>query len=236
MGNHYIYSYRLTYFGGTAPCYDGDFLSLAICKRDMRRMIGRNYNFDRKSNKDNTYWFIGIVGSTLAKDKDSDFKGCAGNILYVAKVTDVKDFSEYFSNPAYKNRQDQIYEESPDGQYHTDGCDKYFKHNGVKVHDDNIMLQERDWDVQHGSRENYVLISDRYSFIDDDSSIQIVNALNDDEKLAKGVGHSWFETDETSDLVKCLNKIIENQNDHGKRHLPKSIRTGSSGGCGKDKA
>lgn len=44
MNNAYIYSYRLTHFGGTAPCYDGDYLSLAICKRDMRRVIGYRFN------------------------------------------------------------------------------------------------------------------------------------------------------------------------------------------------
>ena len=54
MGKHYIYSYRLTYFGGTAPCYDDDLLSLAICKRDMRRVMGRNFNADRNNNQDNT--------------------------------------------------------------------------------------------------------------------------------------------------------------------------------------
>ena len=58
-----VYSYRLTNFSGTAPCMDNDSLTLAICKRDMRRVIGRQFI----RGTDDTIWFMGIVGSGLAK-------------------------------------------------------------------------------------------------------------------------------------------------------------------------
>ena len=60
----YIYSYRLTHFGGTAPCFEDDLLTLAICKRDMRRVIGNLYNsvFDKIETcclkVENDEWFL----------------------------------------------------------------------------------------------------------------------------------------------------------------------------------
>ena len=235
MGKHYIYSYRLTYFGGTAPCYDDDLLSLAICKRDMRRVMGRNFNADRNNNQDNTYWFIGIVGCGLADASNSIFRGNAGEILYIAKLTDVIDFSDYFSNPKYKNRKDQIYKECKDGKYSTAGCQKWFEHTGSEVHKE-PDLQERDWDVQHGSKETFVLISKEYSFVDLSMS-KTIECLTEDGKLAKGVGHTWFETSDDSKMVKFLEEILSHANiKHGIENLPAEVQKDCAGGCGKDKA
>lgn len=120
---HFVYSYRLTYCGGTAPCFDKNLLSLAICKRDMRRVMGRRFETDREKGKQNTYWFIGIVGTELSNKtvegtSEKPFKGRNGHILYIAKLDDVVPYEEYFtSNELYVNRKDHIYEESSEGSY-----------------------------------------------------------------------------------------------------------------------
>jgi hypothetical protein len=59
--NTYVYSYRLTTFGGAAPAYDNGLFSLAICKTDMRRVIGKRWHNEDKPN----IWVIGINGKGL---------------------------------------------------------------------------------------------------------------------------------------------------------------------------
>ena len=89
MNNAYIYSYRLTHFGGTAPCYDGDYLSLAICKRDMRRVIGYRFNEIKNKAQNDSIWIVGISGTQLSKNNKYF---TADRIIYIAKITDVNTF------------------------------------------------------------------------------------------------------------------------------------------------
>ena len=239
---HFIYSYRLTYFGGTAPCYDENRLSLAICKRDMRRVMGRRFKADKEKKLSNKYWFIGIVGKELANSADSAFKNDAENILYIAEVSDVVDYADYFSDKQYKKRSDCIYEETSEniGSYPKEG-DRFFKHIDKKISDVHSEddLQKRDWDVQHGSRETYVLISDKYAFIDRIKySGRIKEAVNQCKgKLANGVGHTYFEVSEDSELIDILEEIVKESNKHhGITNLPAEAKNKCASGCGKDKA
>ena len=235
MKNNVIYSYRLTYFGGTAPCYDNDLLTLAICKRDMRRVIGREF----RKNPNKTYWFIGIVGTGLEKSTRSVFEGRAGTVLYIAKLTDVIDYSDYFSNPIFRKRLDRIYEESDDGDFGTTGNEKRFKHVDSSISNVHCEkeLQERDWDVAHCSKETFVLVSEEYSFIDPQLSNDLIESLSDGEKLANGVGHSLFEAEDDSRIVCLMNSIVNNAGiTHSKEKLPQVIRDSCNKGCGKDKA
>ena len=236
MKNNVIYSYRLTYFGGTAPCYDNNLLTLAICKRDMRRVIGREF---RKNRLKKTYWFIGIVGTGLEKSSRSVFEGRAGTVLYIAKLKDVIDFSDYFSNPIFRKRLDRIYEESDDGDFGTTGNEKRFKHVDCSISNVHCEkeLQERDWDVAHCSKETFVLVSEEYSFIDPQLSNDLIESLSDGEKLANGVGHSLFEAEDDSRIVCLMNSIVNNAGKtHSKEKLPQVIRDNCNKGCGKDKA
>ena len=80
-----------------------------------------------------------------------------GDILYIAKLTDVLQFEDYFSNVS-DNRRDKIYFPDPGGEY---GNEKKFspkEDNGIH---ETKELWDRDWDVQHGSREAFLLLSDR---------------------------------------------------------------------------
>ncbi len=74
-----VYSYRLTCFDGTAPCDDEGMLTLAICKRDMRRVIGRK--FQRRKKDQRNICFIGLMGKDLKKAFSED-PHKPGEILY----------------------------------------------------------------------------------------------------------------------------------------------------------
>lgn len=234
---HYIYSYRLTYFGGTAPCYDDDVLTLAICKRDMRRVIGRRFITDKNNNQLNTYWIIGIVGNGLASEAGSPFSKDADNILYVAKLNDVIDYVEYFSKEEYKKRSDCIYTKTENGSYEKEGT--FFRHVDLsvsKVHAEK-SFQDRDWDLQHKSRETYVLLSREFFFIEKNRSNDIKEKINNCRgKLANGVGHTYFEVSENSELIGLLKKTVkESKKHHGQENLPSKLQITHHSGCGKDK-
>ena len=223
MGNTYIYSYRLRYFGGTAPCYDADYLSLAICKRDMRRVIGRRFLNNKKND---SFWIIGIVGNKLSCDEN--FANKADDILYIAKIDDVKSYSEYFGNTE-EIRSDKIYIPCVDGNKEHNGM--RFAHNGGDIHSEDY-LQDRDWDVTHKNKnEKYVLISKHYCFLNKAESEKIINIS--DIKPAKGIGHKIAEC--SSDIEAILKEFL-NQKQHGILNLPENLRNSKTQkrGCGKD--
>ncbi len=243
---HFVYSYRLTHCGGTAPCFDGRFLSLAICKRDMRRVMGRRFAEDRGKDKESTFWFIGIIGSQLSRKRldnseEKPFDGREDDILYIAKLNEVIPFEEYFSNnPKYKDRKDHIYEEKTGGDYSiTDetGQTRTYSHvpkSQSEVHIDSY-LQDRDWDRDHPSARKYVLISKEYAILP--GGINFQKFETHDQKFAKGVGHSWFIAENDDQIIKILEqKIAESGKDHGKKNnLPSFLSSGNKMGCGKDK-
>ena len=232
MSKSFIYSYRLTYFGGTAPCYDGNYLSLAICKRDMRRVIGYKFSAVKENNLKDSIWIVGIVGKALEKS-NNDFT--REDIIYIAKITSVKTFCEYFSD--IKNaRTDKIYIPDTNGQYQNQG--KFFSPKANNnVHDDKF-LWDRDWDEQHRNKEKFVLISQEYAFVNKEQSNIIKTEIgkNANYKLAKGVGHTWFECDNNSNIVTLFEDIIGSAKNHNKNTLPTSVRNCAYSGCGKDHA
>ena len=230
MSKSFIYSYRLTYFGGTAPCYDNYYLSLAICKRDMRRVIG--YRFNELKNQNNIIWIVGITGKGLEKS-NNDFT--SEDIIYIAKITSVKTFCEYFSD-IEDSRKDKIYIQDKNGEYQSQ--EKHFSPKANNnVHDDKF-LWDRDWDEQHRNKEKFVLISHEYAFVNKEQSdiIETEISKNADYKLAKGVGHTWFECDSNSNIVALFDEIIASAKNHNKNNLPASVKNGACGGCGKDRA
>lgn len=223
----YIYSYRLTYFGGAAPCYDGEYLSLAICKRDMRRVIG-----DRISKEgENDIWVIGIVGKKLEESTKKNYVFTAEDILYIAKVELAKTFDEYFGITGEK-RADKIYIPDKVGRYSSNGVNfRPTPNNGV--HDEEY-LWDRDWDIAHSNRGKYVLISKEYHFLSKGESEELMGTTLKGCKLAKGVGHTWFLS-EDNELLKCLCDLTRKGN--GVANLPEGLRSCVKlEGCGKDKS
>ena len=197
-----IYSYRLTSFSGAAPCMDNDFLTLAICKRDMRRVIGRQF----VNGTDDTIWFVGIVGAGLAKYSEFSEKG--GDFLYVAKLTDVIRFEDYFADDT-ADRTDKIYFPCKDGAY---GNTKKFtpkQNNGIH---DSVDLWEKDWDKQHGMKECYVLCSDCFCVLTKEQSERIKQLSPSYANYPDKQGHRVFSVEETDQYMLYLNELIDRNN------------------------
>lgn len=218
-----VYSYRITYFGGTAPCYDDGKYTLAICKRDMRRVIGKAMT----ANPNLEVWIVAINGRKLGSEFDYE------QINHIAKIKNVITFGEYFNSK--NTRKDCIYEEcSKETKYISE--DKYFKakeKNGI--HDDE-NLQDRDWNIYKNKEcksEKYVLFSDEFKFITSEEESDFIKGKIGVDNLAKGVGHKHCSIDE--EVNEYLLKIVNESNNHG---ITKSIQKyqRKKGGCGKDKA
>lgn len=230
MSNFYenlIYSYRLTWFGGAAPCYDNNKLSLAICKRDMRRVIGREYQ--KIIDKGGSIWIVGLIGNTLKNASEfSNDMYSADQVLYAAKITEIMKYSEYFTSS--EHRKDMIYECAEDGKYSSDG--KHFKHKENESIHSEERLQDRDWDTKHNTSEKYVLLSEEYFFVDCKLSEKIKNK-DYGAIWATGVGHRKFSAN--ADLLQLLqDKANEYKKNRNTEALPKELQNPRNcKGCGK---
>ena len=203
---------------------DNDFLTLAICKRDMRRVIGRQFI----NGANDTIWFMGIVGTGLAKN--SDFRERNGEFLYLAKLTGIIRFEEYFSDTV-NQRTDKIYYPSIDGAY---GNQKKFtpkENNGIH---ECAELWDKDWDKQHGMKECYVLCSDSFCVLTKEQSEELnrlspPNAIYPDKQ-----GHRSFLAEDNILFVSYLNELVDRKKNPYRNQLIQQLRCKSS--CGKVKA
>ncbi len=209
----YVYSYRLTCFDGSAPCIDAGLFTLAVCKRDMRRVIG---NLLKDSDANPEIWVLGIVGKTLLKNSIFSKKYNSDDVLYVAKITAAEEYGTYFSSK--EDRKDKIYVPCNSKTEFT-SCSLYFRHNGGNIHSDH-ELQRRDWDLIHEKSGKYVLKTDLYSFCSKCESGEITALAGD--LLAKGVGHKKI-VDPDENLIQLLNGIVAGNEEHGISNLPGNI-------------
>jgi len=83
-----IFSYKITYDTGAAPCIQNNLFSLAICKPRIRKCakIGD--------------YIIGFYASSVSQNN---------SISYIAKITDKKTFKEYYKT--HSERTDCIYDD-----------------------------------------------------------------------------------------------------------------------------
>jgi len=231
MGNPFIYSYRLTFFGGTAPCYEDDRLTLAICKRDMRKMIGEALEADPCAD----IWVVGIVGNTLAKCKEiPEFNGLEDQVLYIAKIQKAIRFQDYFVSS--NTRKDNIYIETgnSDSNLKIDG--HFYEHKvGVSTHDKQY-LQERDWDIKSRATHRYVLdAGNSYRFTSKKESDTIISMVKNRPWSTKFAprGHRAFQ-DVDGELAQHLAQLIKSG--HNIKALPEQLQTPKTcKGCGDKK-
>ncbi|MGH2639310.1 MAG: hypothetical protein ACRDF4_08540 [Rhabdochlamydiaceae bacterium] len=102
----FVYAYKMTYDGGFAPHVKRGLLSLATCKPDIRRVIG-------KSSSPEGNYVLGIAGKSLAmkvKKLRKNAPDITGEIIYVAKVSEKPiDYDTYYETPRFNGRIDNIY-------------------------------------------------------------------------------------------------------------------------------
>jgi hypothetical protein len=93
--NPIIYTYKMTHDDGAAPCVEDDFLTLAICKREIRKIaqVGDI--------------LIGIGGRNLG----------LGRLIYAAKITEIiGPGPDYYINPQHHHREDCVYKRDANGK------------------------------------------------------------------------------------------------------------------------
>lgn len=218
-----VYSYRITHFGGTAPCFDDGKFTLAICKRDMRRVIGKAMT----ANPNLEIWVIAINSKKLG----NGFK--ADQINYVAKINEVVTFGEYFDSKI--KRKDRIYKVCEEQTKYVSGGKSFEAIPNNGIHDEEY-LHDRDWDIRKNREiksEKYVLCSNEFKFISSEDESDCIKKIIGEDNLAKAVGHKHCEIDKKRS--KKLSEIVNNDDNHGITDNLKKYQE-EQGSCGKDKA
>ena len=149
-----LYSYIVAHDTGFAPNPFWGFCTLACCKPDIRRVVGKN--FPPKED----CWVVGL--SSKAK---------GNKIIYVMKVTDVVSFDEYFNNKKYEakkpdfTKKELIYQRG-DNIYQPLGKGEYKQLRSM--HSKNF--KNDDWKEDPCKKDQdlggeYVLISDHFYYL-----------------------------------------------------------------------
>lgn len=100
MAQSILYVYVMTTDGGFAPCLSENLLTLACCKGGkkggMRSAVYKDWI------KNDSVWVMGVCGKKIA-GKNSKI---AYAPIYIAKITDVKEMTDYYQDNRYNNRRD----------------------------------------------------------------------------------------------------------------------------------
>ncbi len=196
----YFYRIKTSEENNFAPCWENSILTLACCKRDMRRMIGRQYK-NRTATKENPVWIVGING------KDTKSRQGENRIRYIAKISNVVTFYDYFTS--YRNRKDCIYDivDKPVSFMGKPVYWKWRKNENDKHKDEN--LQARDWDIKGKADEKYVLLSDSFRFLNQEEADKLSETFP--TFTCKGVGHRFFSdcTEGCDILLMAFHELIK---------------------------
>lgn len=100
MARSILYVYVMTTDKGFAPCLDENLLALACCKGGkkggMRTAVYKDWI------KNDSVWVMGVCGKKLARK----YSKIAYAPIYIAKITDVKEMTDYYKDNRYNNRRD----------------------------------------------------------------------------------------------------------------------------------
>ncbi len=133
-----IYAYKEQWLTGFAPCFDKDVYSLACCKGKkngggLRDLACKNFA------KGKNIWVLSIAGADIKANENNktgiDYN--PGDMISIAKVTDVKSWKEYSTEFSVSERRDSIYfyengkmvwranrySDHPDGKYIETDCE-----------------------------------------------------------------------------------------------------------------
>lgn len=100
MSRSILYVYVMNADTGFAPCYDENLFTLACCKGGKRG--GMRTAVYKDWIKNDSVWVMGVCGKKLA-EKNSKM---AYAPIYIAKITDVKEMTDYYKDNRYNNRKD----------------------------------------------------------------------------------------------------------------------------------
>lgn len=246
-----IVSYRIKSFTGFAPCFDNDLFTLATCKPELRATLGRRFEEAREEGRDLTEWVLGVVGKEMVKSdkywQNEPYADRAEDILFVAKITDVARYPDYYSETDKYDRQDRIYVPDDNGPYKAKWSDQHFSHIPEEISGAHCTSGESqtDWAMNGQLNESaYVLKSTEYAIVSKEQSEQIVSLISETPggKLVGIVEHGTprghtapFACPDDAPLAVLLQKIVSSAKDHGFSLLPKDVRDNNHEGkaqCG----
>ena len=95
MAKEFLYCYKMTHDTGFAPNPYHDVLTLATCKPVIRRCAKKGY------------WISGWA-SNVVQGKDKKYTDKAQKLIYLAEVSDVISFEEYWNKYPRKRQPDQL--------------------------------------------------------------------------------------------------------------------------------
>lgn len=171
----YLFSYVLTAETGFAPHVDkrGKFLTLATCKPTIRRVANKGD------------WILGVGGKELAKKTKRDVVDC---LIYLARVEKTPTFDEYYAEPEFQSRVDNI--------YHRRGNSWIQKPNSF--HDESMK--------KHDTSANKVLVSTEYLYLG--SHCSKIDAKFS-RLIKKGPSHKKFSLEKDEMANTFINSIKE---------------------------
>ena len=104
-----VYAYRMTHDNGFAPNPYYERLTLACCKKTMRKKIGKRWHDNPEGLRNAGIYLVGIAGVKLIEGPKNPRKTTKKNpknflkrkirgsqIIYIAQVTDILTFQEYW--------------------------------------------------------------------------------------------------------------------------------------------
>lgn len=211
-----IFSYRVKYDEGKAPCVDDGLLTLACCKSDLRRIIAK----EQKNHPENEYWLLGLCAGN----------GLRNNILFYAKLLKPMLADEYYTE--YTNRNDSFYQVGSEGL-----LERNRRFACIHAWDDQGAKEE---DIERQSAQ-YVLRSDNFWYFGD-NPVQIKDEVS---KQFAGLlatyrchrpARPYEANDDYESLHENIMRLLDGKPKSGEgatAHLPLPIKSGC---CAKEYA
>jgi hypothetical protein len=176
-----LYSYSITSDCGFAPHYQDGLCSLACCKPQIRREIGRqvlradaavglpNVAQVREQRpglvRELQIWVVGLAGRPLEKGQDYIYR----SVVYAMQVTDVLDFETYFHEHAERR---PVWGDPSDPRHYGDAVYDTGDPNTAKmlrcIH--NSDGRGNSWHKREDLGGEYVLLSDNFVHFSADSA------------------------------------------------------------------
>ena len=111
MGKTVLYVYAMTNDSGFAPCVAEGLLTLACCKGGKKGGMRLSAAKHFKNNDD--VWVLGVCGKRLA----NKYGKTAYSPVYLARITNVTEMTEYYTNTKYSGRADAKAYELKNGKF-----------------------------------------------------------------------------------------------------------------------
>ncbi|RLA06042.1 MAG: hypothetical protein DRQ51_10485 [Gammaproteobacteria bacterium] len=194
-----IFVYKMTADNGGAPCVHDGLLSLCICKPDIRKAAKGGD------------WIIGMGGTSVSDLKD--------RVIYVAKVKDRIDGSEYYKEQKYKNRPDCIYQFN----------DEIYEYKKNAIYHDDPDCLEHDLGKKENNYDRAIcLISDEFIYFGDNDK-PTIDTIKD---IYDNLPRNYKQNHDENIFNRLNNFIMELKKEYSYGHHGNPTHKDTSKKCG----